>query len=196
MSSGISSAAGLAGSGGGTATAMTSPALTSTAGSRTVRPAIVTCPARISAFRRDRDSPSRAPASTRSSRPPAASGGTVIDWTSVSSMNAEKPLDPEAAAALARVRRLMMIASVTTFVAIGAVFAVIGYRVFHWQGSVPRPAPATEIAGLPAGAKVLSTAVGDGHVVMTLEVGGAIELRTFDLTTLKPLARVRLAPEH
>jgi len=110
-------------------------------------------------------------------------------------MNSEKPLDPEAAAALARVRRLMMIASVTTFVAIGAVFAVIGYRVFHWQGSAAPPAsPAPEIAGLPAGAKVLSTAVGDGHVVLTLEVGGAVELRSFDLTTLKPLGRVRLAP--
>jgi len=109
-------------------------------------------------------------------------------------MNAEKPLDPEAAAALARVRRLMMIASVTTFVAIGAVFAVIGYRVFHWQGSAPPPAP--EIAGLPAGAKALSSAVGDGHIVLTVDVGGAIELRTFDLTTLKPLARVQLAPER
>jgi hypothetical protein len=109
-------------------------------------------------------------------------------------MNAEKPLDPEAAAAIARVRRLMMIASVTTFVAIGAVFAVIGYRVFHWQGSAPPPAP--ENSGLPAGAKVLSTAVGDGHIVLTVDIGGAIELRTFDLTTLKPLARVRLAPQR
>ena len=112
-------------------------------------------------------------------------------------MNAEKPLDPEAAAAIARVRRLMMIASVTTFVAIGAVFAVIGYRVFHWQGSAPAPAsPAPEIAGLPAGAKVLSSAVGDGHIVLTVDIGGAIELRTFDLITLKSLARARLAPER
>jgi hypothetical protein len=108
-------------------------------------------------------------------------------------MNAEQPLDPDAAAAIGRVRRLMMIASVTTFVAVGAVLAVIGYRVFHWQGSA---APAADAAGLPAGAKVLSTAVGDGHVVLTLEVGGAIELRSFDLGTLKPLARVRLGPER
>jgi hypothetical protein len=41
---------------------------------------------------------------------------------------------------------------------------------------------------------VLSSAVGDGHIVLTLEVDGAIELRTFDLATLKPLGRVRLAP--
>ena len=34
-----------------------------------------------------------------------------------------KPLDPEQAAALARIRRFMMIASVTTFIAIAVVFA-------------------------------------------------------------------------
>ena len=112
-------------------------------------------------------------------------------------MNSEKPLDPEAAAALARVRRLMMIASVTTFVAIGAVFAVIGYRVFHWQGSAPSPAsapaPANLAAALPAGAKVVSTAVGDGRIVLTLDVSGAIELMTFDAQTLRPLGHLRLS---
>ena len=39
----------------------------------------------------------------------------------------EKPLDLEAARALAQVRRLMMIASVTTFVAVAVVLGVIGY---------------------------------------------------------------------
>jgi hypothetical protein len=50
-------------------------------------------------------------------------------------------------------------------------------------------------ATLPAGAKVLSSAVGDGRIVLTVEVDGAIELRTFDLHTLKPLGRIRLAPQ-
>jgi hypothetical protein len=112
----------------------------------------------------------------------------------------QEPIDPQAAAAIARVKRLMMIASLTTLVALGAVFAVIGYRVFHWQGSAPAPArgtvPAQAIeAALPAGAKVLSSAVGDGHVVLTVEASGAIELLSFDLQTLKPLGRVRLAPK-
>ena len=95
----------------------------------------------------------------------------------------------------------MMIASLTTVVALGAVFAVIGYRVFHWQGSAPAalppgtvPARAVE-ATMPAGAKVVSSAVGDGHVVLTVETAGAIELLSFDLQTLKPLGRVRLAPK-
>ena len=87
----------------------------------------------------------------------------------------------------------MLIASATTFIAIGAVFAVIGYRVFHAQGSAPAPGT-VEVPALPANAKVLSSAVGDGRVVLTVEIDGAIELRSFDLASLKPLARVRLTP--
>jgi hypothetical protein len=111
-------------------------------------------------------------------------------------MSDEKPLDPEAAAFVAKVRRLMMIASATTFVAVGAIIAVIGYRVFHGQGSAaPVVGPEAALAAtLPAGAKVLGTAVGDGHIVLTVEVAGAVELHTFDLNTLKPLGRLRLAP--
>jgi hypothetical protein len=110
-------------------------------------------------------------------------------------MNSEKPLDPDAAAAIARVRRLMMLASLTTLIAVGTVLAVIGYRFFHLQGSAQSAtAIAEQDAGLPPDAKILSSAVGDGRVVLTVEVGGAVELRAFDLGTLKPVARMRLAP--
>jgi hypothetical protein len=105
------------------------------------------------------------------------------------------PPDPQAAAAIAKVKRLMLVASLTTLIALAAVFGVIGYRVFHWQGSAPLPPPPGQSAEatLPAGAKVISTAVGDGHVVLTVEVDGAVELLSFDLRTLRPLGRVRLA---
>jgi hypothetical protein len=105
----------------------------------------------------------------------------------------DKPLDPEAAAAIAKVRRLMVIASATTFLALAAVFGVIGYRVFRSGESALPPAAgaAASSAALPAGAKVLSSAVGDGQIVLTVEVDGAVELRTFDLKTLKPLGRLR-----
>jgi hypothetical protein len=109
----------------------------------------------------------------------------------------DKPLAPDDAAVIGRVRRLMLIASLTTAIAFGAVIAVIGYRVFHWQGSAPSPAsapaPANLAAALPAGAKVVSTAVGDGRIVLTLDVSGAIELMTFDAQTLKPLGHLRLS---
>jgi hypothetical protein len=104
----------------------------------------------------------------------------------------EKPLEPEAARAVAQVRRLMMIATATTFVAVAVVLGVIGYRVFKSGGSAP--ALSDTVAQLPAGAKVVSTAVGDGRIVLTVEIGGALELRTFDLNTLKPVGRMRFAP--
>ncbi len=106
-------------------------------------------------------------------------------------MSDERPLSPDAERAIARVRRLMMIASVTTFLAVAAVLIVIGYRVFHLGESAPPPAPQAA-AALPAGAKVLSSAVGEGRIVLTVEVGGAIELYSFDLATLRPLGHARL----
>lgn len=104
----------------------------------------------------------------------------------------EKPLDPQAAAFMVKVRRLMMIASATTFLVVAVVLGIIGYRVFHWQGS---SGPAADVtATLPAGAKVLSTAVGDGRIVLTIDNAGTVELHSFDLNSLKPLGRVRLGP--
>ena len=107
----------------------------------------------------------------------------------------EKPLDPEQAAYFAKIRRLMMIVSIVTFAAVGVVLAVIGYRVFHLQGSAPQAGTGMVAANMPAGAKVLSTAAGDGRFVLTVEIGGAVEILSFDLTTLKPLGRLRLAPQ-
>jgi hypothetical protein len=100
----------------------------------------------------------------------------------------DKPLDPETARMVAKVRRLMMIASATTFVAVGVVLAVIGYRVFKAEGSAT---PASAIAAaLPAGARVVSTAIGDGRIALTIELGGVNEVRLFDLKTLQPLGRI------
>ena len=102
----------------------------------------------------------------------------------------QTPLNPEAAAAIAKVRRMMIIIMTATFVAIAVVLIVIGYRLFHVKESAPSVADVTEM--LPAGAKVLSTTVGADHIVVTIEVGGVVELRTFDPDTLKPLGRLRL----
>ena len=103
----------------------------------------------------------------------------------------EKPLDPEAARVVAKVRRLMMIATMTTFIAVAAVIAVIGYRVFKGEERVQVLQSVS--ATLPAGTKVLSSTIGEGRVVLIVEVNGAIELLSFDLNTLKPVGRVRLA---
>lgn len=104
----------------------------------------------------------------------------------------EKPLDPESARIVAKVRRLMMIASLTTFIAVAAVIGVIGYRVFRTEGRAPPGADVSAV--LPKDAKVLSSAIGDGRIALTIEINGAIELFTFDLNTLKPLGHLRLSP--
>jgi hypothetical protein len=104
-----------------------------------------------------------------------------------------KPLDADQARSLAQVRRLMMFALMTTAVAIGLVFAVIGYKIYRSGDSAAEAsAPPDITVNLPAGAKVLSTAIGNDHIVVTIQVGGVTELRTFDPDTLKPLGRLRL----
>jgi hypothetical protein len=103
----------------------------------------------------------------------------------------EKPLDPAAARIVARVRWLMLIAGATTFLAVAAVLAVIGYRLFKIEGS----ASAEHTAVLPKGARIVATAVGEDRIVVTLEVAGAIEIRTFSLRTLQPTGRLRFANE-
>ncbi|HZL41307.1 MAG TPA: hypothetical protein VFC45_13635 [Pseudolabrys sp.] len=108
-------------------------------------------------------------------------------------MSDDKPSSPEAERAIAKVRRLMMIASVTTFLALAAVLGVIGYRVFHLGGSAPSPAAFADVTvALPVGAKMLSTAVSNDHIVVAVEVAGSVEVLTFDPDTLKPLGRLRL----
>jgi len=108
-------------------------------------------------------------------------------------MSEDRPLSPEAERAVAKVRRLMMIASVTTFLAVAAVLAVIGYRVFHLGGSVAERSGFVDVsAALPAGAKVLSTATSNDHIVVTIEAAGTTEIWTFDPDSLKPLGRLQL----
>jgi hypothetical protein len=112
-------------------------------------------------------------------------------------MSDEKSLNPAAERTIVNVRRLMMIASVTTFFAVAAVLVVIGYRVFRMGESAPAAPSFVDVtAALPAGARVLSTAVGADHIVVTIETANGIEVLTFDPDTLKPLGRLRLAPKQ
>ena len=105
---------------------------------------------------------------------------------------ADKPLDPAAAKIVARVRWLMLISGLTTFVGVAAILGVIGYRMFRAEGSA---APADVTALLPKGARIVSTAVGEDRIAVTLEVAGATEIRTFDLKTLRQTGRLRFATE-
>jgi len=104
----------------------------------------------------------------------------------------DKPLDPAAAAIVAKVRWLMIISGMTTFVAIAAVMGVVGYRVFRSEGSA---AQADVTAMLPKGARVVAIAAAADRLVVTIDLAGALEARTFDLKTLAPLGRLRFVTE-
>ena len=93
---------------------------------------------------------------------------------------------------MAKVRRMMLIAGLTTALGVGGLLVVIGYRLFKSEGSVVTTATT---ATLPKGAKILSTAVAGDRLVLTLDVAGATEIRTYDAKTLKPTGTLKFAQE-
>jgi hypothetical protein len=107
---------------------------------------------------------------------------------------AAPPAEGDAAAAglAARVRLMMIISGLTTLIAIAAVTGVIGYRLFHASGA---GAPADAIVTLPKSARVNATAVAGDRIVVTLDIGGATEIRTFDIKTLHETGRIQFATE-
>jgi len=100
---------------------------------------------------------------------------------------------PEQAQLMARLRRMMMIAGVTTSVAIAVLLVAIGYRLFRGEGSGTSGPDITAV--LPKGARVVATATAGDRLAVTLDVGGTTEVRTFDAKTLKPTGRLRFAVE-
>jgi hypothetical protein len=108
------------------------------------------------------------------------------------------PVAPEADAAstraVARVRLMMIVSGLTTLLAVAAVLGVIGYRVYHVGGSGTVP-PAAGTITLPKDARVIASTIADDRVVVTIEIAGATEIRTFDLRTLKETGRIRFAIE-
>ena len=100
--------------------------------------------------------------------------------------------DAAAAGLAARVRLMMIISGLTTLIAIAAVTGVIGYRLFH-AGGVGTPAEA--IVTLPKAARVVATAIVGDRIIVTLDIGGATEIRTFDVKTLRETGRIRFATE-
>ncbi len=99
---------------------------------------------------------------------------------------------PEQAALFTRVRRMMLIAGLTTALAVAAVLIAIGYRLFRSEGS----AVGTDTASiLPKGARIVATGVAGDRLVVTLDVGGATEILTFDAHTLKPAGRLKFVSE-
>jgi hypothetical protein len=101
---------------------------------------------------------------------------------------------PEQAALMARVRRMMLIAGLTSALAVAVVLIAVGYRLYRGEGS-PAAGSADIIATLPKGARIVSTAVAGERLVLTLDIAGATEIRTFDAKTLKPAGKLKFVSE-
>jgi hypothetical protein len=101
---------------------------------------------------------------------------------------------PEQAALMARVRRMMLIAGLTSALAVAVVLIAVGYRLYRGEGS-PAAASADIIATLPKGARIVATAVAGERLVLTLDIAGVTEIRTFDAKTLKPAGKLKFVNE-
>jgi hypothetical protein len=99
----------------------------------------------------------------------------------------EKPLDPAQAEIVRKMRRLTLLSSLIMIGGFLVVFGVIAYRM-STMDAPERPAEAN--ISLPAGARVLSTALDEGRLAVTIEVGGIIEVRLYDAATLEPRGRL------
>jgi hypothetical protein len=103
-------------------------------------------------------------------------------------------VEASASRMMVRVRLLMLVSGLTTLIAIAAVVGVIGYRVYH-TGQNPPLAHADGVILLPKGARVTGATVAGDRVAVTLDIGGATEIRTYDISTLKEAGRLRFATE-
>ncbi|WP_076866519.1 hypothetical protein [Bradyrhizobium mercantei] len=100
---------------------------------------------------------------------------------------------PDQAALIARVRRMMLIAGLTSALAVAVVLIAIGYRLYRSEGS---PVSVSDVtAALPKGARIVATGVVGDRLLITLDIGGATEIRTFDAKTLKPAGRLSFVNE-
>jgi hypothetical protein len=86
----------------------------------------------------------------------------------------------------------MLIAGLTTALAVAAVLIAIGYRLFRTEGSAVM---ADAVAMLPKGAHIVATGVAGDRLLVTLDVGGMTEIRTFDAHTLKPAGTLKFVSE-
>ena len=103
---------------------------------------------------------------------------------------------------IAKVRKLMLVSMAVTVIAVGSVFGFIGYRIFKGEGTTAKTAdklpeasaiPTEMTLSLPRGARVIQSAVAADRLVITLEIDGKIEVRTFDVKTLQPAGRINFS---
>lgn len=103
----------------------------------------------------------------------------------------DRAADPAQLRFIARMRWMMALSGFATVLGIAVIIGVIGYRVFKGEGS----APPDVTEPLPKGAKIIGTTISGDRIAVVVDTGAGIEVRTFDLKTLKRSGRLKFAPE-
>ena len=80
---------------------------------------------------------------------------------------------PEQAALMARVRRMMLIAGLTSALAVAVVLIAVGYRLYRGEGS-SATASSDVTAALPKGARIVSTGIAGDDMISGVANGGAL----------------------
>lgn len=134
--------------------------------------------------------------------PPSPPALAVVPPPPLAPSDPAPEIEGDAARVIARVRRLMLVSMAVTLVAVGSVFGFIGYRVYKNGGSIEKkadklpessPIPADVTLSLPRGARIVQSAVAADRLVLTLDIDGKIEVRTFDVKTLQPAGRLNFS---
>src|SRR5262245_30315952 len=105
-----------------------------------------------------------------------------------------QPLTAPQARMFARMRWLMLMSGFATLLGIAVVLGVVGYRVFR-GGSTGAAGVSDLTVLLPKGAKIAATATAGDALIVTIDINGTTEIRSFDAKTLRPLGRLRFATE-
>jgi hypothetical protein len=111
----------------------------------------------------------------------------------------DKPLDPSVKRVETRVRRLILIAGLTLGLGIIAVFAAILYRITNLDTTVKAISPDAAIPslsltemGLPADARLVSTALDGNRLALTYETGEGTVTVVVDLKSDVVVSRLRV----
>ena len=106
----------------------------------------------------------------------------------MSSVERDETPNPAAEQVIRRVKLMMAISGGITLLLLAGVLGTISYRLYN-SGSVEAALPDMKFE-LPAGARIVSTAATDDRIVVTVEIGGKLQILTFDAKTLKPAGKL------
>ena len=113
----------------------------------------------------------------------------------------EKPLDPAVERVRARLSRLMLIAGLTLGLGILAVFAAILYRIVTADATVKPLAPdaanptlSLAAMGVPAGARLISTALDGDRAMLTYDDGAGTLIVIVNMRSGAVVGRFRVTP--